>query len=77
MKQAHDQMKKNGNDNDGNKILKGLMDPVKMLSEAMKNQKENNNATNGIYSSAPGNVGNGDNWKVRLKGRSGLRKKHH
>ncbi len=67
MKRAQDQMKKNGNDTARNKGLKGLLDQQKMISDAMKNQKGNNNATTGIYSSDPGNVGNVDNWKFPAK----------
>ncbi len=56
MKQKQRQMKKIENDNERNKILKGMQDQLKMVTDAMKDQK-GNNATSGLYSSDPGNVG--------------------
>lgn len=68
MKQAQDVMKKYGKDSTVNKAMKDAQYQQKQVSDAMKNQKGNNNGnSNGLYSSDPGSYGNVDNWKFPPK----------
>ncbi len=68
MKQANDAMKKYGNDSLVNKSMKDAKEKQAQVSEAMKNQKTNNNTgTNSVYNSDPGSYGNVDNWKFPPK----------
>ncbi len=68
MKQAQDAMKKYGNDTNVNKIMKGLEDQQKQVSDAMKNQPKNNNAASGnSYTADPSEYSNVDNWKFPEK----------
>ncbi len=64
MKQALEQMKKYGNDTSVNKMLKGLQDQQKKVSDAMKNQPGKTNAS--AYPD-PSEYGNVDNWKFPIK----------
>ena len=68
MKQAQDVMKKYGKDSTVNKAMKDAQYQQKQVSDAMKNQKGNNNGnSNSLYSSDPGSYGNVDNWKFPPK----------
>jgi hypothetical protein len=68
MKQAQEQMKKQGNDTTLNKMMKGLQDQQKQVSGTMKNWTVNNGgATNGLLYTDPGDYSNVDNWKFPAK----------
>lgn len=67
MKQAQEQMKKYASDTSLNKTMKGLLDQQKQISDAMKNQQQNNSTVGNVYTADPSEYSNVDNWKFPAK----------
>ncbi len=68
MKEAQERIKKYGNDSARVKALQHLLDQQKKITDAMKNQPQNNNGSANKSSNAdPGEYSNVDNWKFPAK----------
>ncbi len=68
IKQAQEQMKKYSKDSSANRIMKNLIGQQKNISDAIKNQPQNNNtASNNSYAADLSEYGNVDNWKFPAK----------
>ncbi|MEO7293922.1 MAG: hypothetical protein ABIW34_12510, partial [Ginsengibacter sp.] len=68
LKQAQEMMKKYGKDSTVNKAMKDAQNKQKEITDASKNQEENNNSsTNTTNTLDPGDYANVDNWKFPAK----------